>query len=212
MSLSLDDIDAILITHTHKDHIAGLKVLAKHTNTKFYIQEGMYKELKEFIPKEQIEFLNHNVIINKLHVFAFQTSHDAPDSCGFLLEENDATLVYVTDTGYLPKKYFKGLKNKRLYFIEANHDEEMLMNGPYPYYLKQRVIGDKGHLSNNLTARYLKELVGEETKNVVLAHLSEHNNEEHLAIKTITCKLEETEFTPRILVARQNEETELIEV
>ena len=211
-SLSLDDIDAILITHTHKDHIAGLEVLAKHTSAKIYIQEGFYQEVKNILSKDQIEFYPKQMIIGNLQITLFLTSHDAPFSCGFLIEDGDTSLVYVTDTGYLPRKYFKALSNKTVYFIESNHDESMLMNGPYPYYLKQRVLGDKGHLSNRLTANYLKELIGENTKAILLAHLSEQNNLESLALQAVETAIQSTSFSPKITIARQNVESELIEV
>src|SRR5699024_1080680 len=110
-----------------------------------------------------------------------KTSHDAKGSVGFLITEDDNSIVYITDTGYINRKYFPLLENKNIYYIESNHDEKMLMDGPYPYYLKQRIISDEGHLSNDTTAKYLKKLVGDNTKYIILAHLSEHNNKEELA-------------------------------
>ncbi len=212
LSKTLDDLDGILITHTHKDHIAGLRVLAKHTKTKFYIQEGMYKEVKELIPKEQIEFLMQETHIKKMSITTIPTSHDITPSCGFLIEEGEESLVYITDTGYLKEKTLQNLKNKTIYFIESNHDEELLMNGSYPYQLKQRILGDKGHLSNHLTARYLKEMIGKDTKYIILAHLSQDNNKEELALETVSSEIKKTPYSPFLSVARQNEETELIEV
>lgn len=211
MQLSLDDIDAILITHTHKDHIQGLPVVLKHTGAKVYIQEDIYKEVKTIIPKEQIEFLLPTVSLRGIKISPFATSHDAI-SCGFLLEEGSSSLVYVTDTGYLPRKYFPKLSNRNVYFIEANHDEELLMNGDYPYLVKQRILGDHGHLSNKTAAGYLKLLVGENTKEILLAHLSEHHNFETLARDTVIDALSNTPYHPHIAVAKQKEETELVEV
>ncbi len=212
LSLTLEDIDAILITHTHKDHIQGLPVVAKHTNAKFYIQEEIYKEVKNVLPKEQIEFFQAQNTLKEMTIFPFPTSHDAVASCGFLITEEESSLVYVTDTGYVASKYLKKLMNKNTYFIEANHDEELLMNGDYPYYLKQRVLGDHGHLSNRLTAAYLKMLVGENTKEVILAHLSEKHNTEELALKTIEQAIRQTPYQPKIMIAKQKEETEFVEV
>ena len=102
------------------------------------------------------------------------------------------------------------MKAKDIYLIESNHDEKMLMEGPYPYYLKQRVISDRGHLSNKTTAKYLENLVGENTKYVILAHLSEKNNTEDLAKEAVCSKLENKNI--EVLIARQEEESPFIEV
>ena len=212
LSLTIDDIDALFITHTHKDHIAGLEVLAKHAPLKIYIQEGIYKEVKNILPREKVEFITPQVTLGTMTIQSFPTSHDALFSCGFLIEEDENSLVYVTDTGYIPRKYLNQLTNKTVYFFETNHDEEMLMNGSYPYYLKQRVLGDKGHLSNRLAASYLKFLIGDNTKEIILAHLSEHNNDEELAVKTVLSEVEKTSYRPHITVAKQNVESILIEV
>ena len=102
------------------------------------------------------------------------------------------------------------IENKYIYLIESNHDEEMLMNGPYPPFLKQRVISDRGHLSNRTTASYLKQVVGENTKYVVLAHLSEQNNDENLALKIAKEALFEKNI--ELIIAHQNEVSPVIEV
>ena len=121
-------------------------------------------------------------------------------------------MVYVTDTGYLNQKNLQKLINKNLYILESNHDVEMLMNGPYPYILKQRVLSDKGHLSNELAGSYLRDIIGINTKKIVLAHLSETNNDAQIAINTnkeiIGDKLENIE----LLVAMQDETLDLGEI
>lgn len=213
--LNLDplSLSMVLITHTHNDHIKGLASFIKKTNAKTYIPEGMYQEIGEIIPKENIVIIEDSFDIDDIHVELIHTSHDASCSVGFLITYQEKTLVYVTDTGYINRKYLKRMHNKNIYIIESNHDEQMLMNGPYPYYLKQRVISDKGHLSNSTTARYLKEIIGEDTKYIVLAHLSEKNNTEELAYETVKERLEETEYNDKtILIARQDEESPYIEV
>lgn len=206
-------IPFVLITHTHKDHIKGLASFIKKTNAKVYIPEGMYNEIKEIIPDSNIIIIDDDFYIEDLHIELMHTSHDVACSVGFFITYQEKTLVYVTDTGYINRKYLKRMHNKNIYIIESNHDEEMLMDGPYPYYLKQRVISDKGHLSNATTARYLKEVIGEDTKYIILAHLSEKNNKEALAYETVTEKLNETQYTNQtVLIARQNEESPYIEV
>ena len=112
--------------------------------------------------------------------------------------------------GYLNRKYLARMVGKDAYMIESNHDEIMLMNGPYPRILKERVISDRGHLSNNTTAKYLKKIMGLNTKNVILAHLSENNNTEEKALEAMI--KEDIDKQATITIARQHEESPFIEV
>ena len=211
MNLNLNDIDAILLTHAHNDHTSGLKVLLKHTTFKIYTNKDIIKELTLDIDKERIELYDSIMHLNNTELTIFKTSHDAKGSVGFLITDDKSSLVYITDTGYLNRKYFPLLTNKNIYYIESNHDEKMLMDGPYPYYLKQRILSDEGHLSNDRTAKYLKKLVGDATKYIILAHLSEHNNKEEIAYNTSREALKDREDI-KIVVAKQNEALEEIEV
>ena len=211
MNLNLDDIEALLLSHAHNDHTSGLKVLLKHTNFKIYANKDIIKELTVDIDKERIELYDSIMHLNSTELTIFKTSHDAKGSVGFLITDDGSSLVYITDTGYLNRKYFKLLTNRNIYYIESNHDEKMLMNGPYPYYLKQRILSDEGHLSNETTSKYLKKLVGDSTKYIILAHLSEHNNKEELAYTTTRVALQDRSDI-KILVAKQNEALEEIEV
>lgn len=209
-NLSLDDFSAILITHNHKDHIKGIASLLKHTKMQAYIPEEMYDGLKEYLPKESCHFIPEQFELNDVNIELVHTSHDAPYSVGYIINYNNKSLIYITDTGYINRKILAKMVNKDIYIIESNHDEKMLMDGPYPRFLKERVISDKGHLSNKSTANYLKKIIGSKTKYIVLAHISETNNTEELALKTV---IEELEGKPTtILAARQNEMSPLIEV
>ena len=211
MNLNLDDIDSLLLTHAHNDHTSGIKVLLKHTNFKIYANKDIIKELTVDIDKERIELYDSIMHLNSTELTIFKTSHDAKGSVGFLITDDGSSLVYITDTGYLNRKYFKLLTNRNIYYIESNHDEKMLMDGPYPYYLKQRILSDEGHLSNETTSKYLKKLVGDSTKYIILAHLSEHNNKEELAYTTTRVALQDRSDI-KILVAKQTEALEEIEV
>ena len=123
-------------------------------------------------------------------------------------------MVNITDTGYINEKYFKILSDKDIYVFESNHDVEMLMNNPhYPHHIKNRIMGDKGHLSNKDSAYYLARLIGKKTKKIILAHLSEQNNTAELALKTLQDTLRKRDIGfDNIICAEQNKQTELIEI
>lgn len=205
------DLDAILITHTHSDHIKGLSSLVKKTGLKVFILEEMLDEIKSKVPYDNINYYTNPLYIEDLKIELIRISHDV-DGVGFIIESNGRNLVYITDTGYINRKYLPKMKNKNVYVIESNHDEEMLMEGPYPYILKQRVISDHGHLSNNTTASYLQEIIGDRTSKIVLAHISENNNTEELAYKTTKDMLEENNLDKEVIIAKQYESLDEIEV
>ena len=211
ISMSPKELNAILITHVHNDHTKGLASLVKKTNLKVYILESMLEELANKIPHDNINFYEDPTYLEDLKIETFKISHDV-DGVGFIIENNGKDLVYVTDTGYINENYFPKLKNKNLYIIESNHDEEMVMEGPYPYILKQRVLSDKGHLSNITTAGYLQELIGKRTEKIVLAHISENNNTEDLALNTTLEALSEKNIHLPVEIAKQYESLEEIEV
>lgn len=211
VNITPKDLHAILITHTHNDHIKGLSALVKKTNIRVYVLEEMVEELLKKIPSDNIFIYQEPLELADLKVNLIRISHDV-EGTGFIIEHNNQSLVYITDTGYINRKYFPLMKNKNTYIIESNHDEEMLMEGPYPYILKQRVISDKGHLSNKTTAEYLLEIVGDNTKNIVLAHISEKNNTEELALSTTKELLEENGIYKNIIIAKQYESLNEIEV
>ena len=209
-SLSFEQFAGILITHSHKDHINGLKSLIKHTNLTVYIPEKMYPDLEEIVPPHRCKFIEDKFEIQDVEVELIHTSHDAPCSVGYIISFDNKSLVYVTDTGYINRKYLAKMVNMDIYVIEANHDEIMLMDGPYPRFLKERVISDKGHLSNKTTAKYLKKIIGKNTKCIILAHLSEKNNTEEKALEAVREELDNNSIN--VIVAKQKEESPMIEV
>lgn len=205
------DIDAILISHTHVDHIKGLQVFLHKFNTKVYLTQKMQPELSYI---ENYKFINsNNFNIKDITIDIIKTSHDASDSHGFILTNNNSSMVYVTDTGYINVKYHEILKNRNLYIFESNHDVEMLSNSNYPFQLRKRILSDKGHLSNYDSAKYLSEFIGDNTKYIMLAHLSEENNTQELAYETLIDRLNKTnKHVDNIIIAEQDKETELIEI
>ena len=209
-SLSFTDFSGILITHNHSDHINGLKTLISKTKLNAYITKDMYESIKDYIPKERCIFVDEEFNINDLNIELIHTSHDAPVSNGFIISNNNKSIVYITDTGYINRKILNKITNKDLYLIESNHDEIMLMDGPYPRFLKERVISDRGHLSNKTTAKYLTKLNGDKTKYVILAHLSETNNTPEKALEEM--QKEKINQKVEIIIATQYEPSKIIEV
>lgn len=212
MEITPGDIDVILITHTHSDHIRGLSTLIRKTKKKVHTNLKLSTDLINYIDKEYIEFVDDKFKIGDVSIEMIPTSHDVI-SYGFLIEFNNKSIVYITDTGYIHKKHYSKITNKTIYIIESNHDVEMLMNGPYPYYLKQRVVGDYGHLSNEAAGDCLKKCIGNNTEYIFLAHISENNNTKEMAYAKITEMLEDVDFDKnKIIVTDQYEASELIEV
>lgn len=204
-------IDAILITHTHSDHIKGLPVLLKKINPCVYITKKMLPYM-EYLENYQI-IDSKNITIKDMFIEVIKTSHDTEDSVGYIINNQDKSIVYITDTGYINHKYFEQLKNRDIYIMESNHDIEMLNNSSYPFATRQRILSDKGHLSNYDSAKYLSTFIGNKTKYILLAHLSEENNTEDLAYQTLLKRLnQESVKVDNIIIAKQNKETEFINI
>lgn len=211
INITPKELEYILITHTHSDHIKGLSSLVHKTNIQVLATKGMIEELSKKIPLENINMIPDKFTLEDIKVKLIHNSHDV-ESVGYIIENNNKSLVYITDTGYINKKYLSVLANRNLYILESNHDEKMLMDGPYPFMLKQRVIGDKGHLSNHTTGKILSEVVGNNTQKIILAHLSEKNNTEELAYNTVKDILAANDIHIELEVAKQYESLDIVEV
>lgn len=189
-----EEIDYILISHLHDDHISALTTFIKKYQPTICLSQKMFFELPSINDYENILIYDDEIILNNLKIKAIKSSHDSIDSRNFVVEENNKSVVYVTDTGYVNSKYFNILKDKNVYLFESNHDIEMLSHGPYPKWLKARVLGDEGHLSNKASSFYLSKLVGPNTKKIILMHLSEVNNSEEKSLETINATFKDYEI------------------
>lgn len=207
-------IKAILITHTHVDHIQGLKVFLKKYHPKLYVNKVILQLLHEYVDDfDYVLYETPSFKIDDLDIEVIKTSHDAKGSVGFIVKNDEKSLVYITDTGYINNKYFEKLSNHNLYIMESNHDVEMLMNGRYPFHLKKRILSDKGHLSNADASYYLSEFIGDKTTNIILAHLSDDNNTYEKAEETLKGVLKSKNKTvEKIMIAKQKQRTDWIEV
>lgn len=210
INVDINDIDGIIISHVHSDHIKGLRSIIKNITPPIYIKKELKSEVKTIVSDEYINIIDDNLKINDLYVKVLSVSHDVPNY-GFVISDDNESIVYITDTGYINKRNFELTKNKTLYIIEANHNEKMLMEGKYPYMLKQRVLSDQGHLSNRYTGRYLNSTIGNNTKYIILAHLSENNNTKDLALTEVKEELIDNNFSKdNILIASQDNGSELV--
>lgn len=205
------DIDIVLISHTHDDHISALETFIRAYKPIVCMPEEMIKSLEFLTDYDNIDIINTEKVYDEVTIIAIKSSHDAIDSRNYIIEENDHSVVQITDTGYIKSKYFNMLKNKDIYLMESNHDVEMLTHGPYPEWLKRRVLSDSGHLSNQASGFYLAKLIGDNTKSVYLMHLSEINNKPDIALKTVKDTLNEYDIKfDNIKCAMQEEISEVV--
>ena len=178
--VDINKIKAIFITHTHNDHISGLK------NLKYDIPIIAKGKTKEYLENNySLNLLDDNINnFEDISFDFFELSHDV-ENYGIIIKDKINELVYITDTGYIPQKYYSLLKDKSIYLVESNYDDEMIMHSEYPYYLIQRIVSDIGHLSNYQTSKFLSNVIGKNTKKVLLIHLSEHNNTKEACLTAI---------------------------
>ncbi len=202
-------LDAILITHTHSDHVKGLKTFERKYHVPVYLTKIMFNSLDYL---DNCVFIDSDEFnIKDIHINVIKTSHDTEDSRGYIISSGEKSIVYITDTGYINEKYFNLLRNRNAYIMESNHDIEMLSHSSYPFLLRQRILSDKGHLSNDDSSKYLSNFVGDKTNYIFLAHLSEENNTCELAYETLTARLNASKKSVNnIIVTKQDEETDLV--
>ena len=173
-----ESLDAILISHEHSDHVSGLVALARHLDIPVYITRLTAPSIPwgEYTPKLDCFQAGASFTIGDLDVDSFTVPHDAIDPVGFCFRADGIKVGVVTDLGYVPESIKFHLRGADLLILESNHDLEMLKVGPYPWSVKQRVMGRKGHLSNEVVSDFIRQDLDSSISTLVLGHLSEHNN------------------------------------
>ena len=209
-------LNGILISHEHSDHVRSAGVLARRYKIPLYFNAATYATAKAKIGQlKQVEMFasNKKFTIQDLLIEPFSVLHDAADPVGFCFYMKDRKLGIATDLGKPTPLVRQMLKQSHVLILESNHDPDMLLSGPYPWWLKQRIRGKFGHLSNEDSQSLLRDLLHQDLKNIVLAHLSEKNNHSALARQTATEVLQERDDIKASLgVAGQHQIGDIIEI
>ncbi len=203
-----EELDFILITHAHNDHVRSLHSFSRVYNTKIYISKDTFTEYQKNSLIKNYTYFDNIDNIDEIKLVKIPISHDKK-GYGFVLEYEDKSIFYMTDTGMIHSRYHDKLKNKTVYLLESNHDVVMEMNGSKDYYTKIRNTGDEGHLSNDECAMYLNHFIGEDTKYIMLMHVSEHDNTYELAYNTNRDKIDKR---IKVLISNKDEMSEIIEL
>lgn len=181
LQIDYEQSDALLITHTHQDHISQLKMFQ---NIQTYAaQDVVNNHVQHITAFDKITCKDFSITVLPM-------SHDCENTVGYLIECDEGKMVYVTDTGYIKNEVKPYLVNADYYVFESNHDIEMLMQTNRPVYIKQRIINDNGHLCNDDCANVLSEIIGDKTKEIVLAHISQEGNTRQMAYETTLSTLQ----------------------
>ncbi len=212
------DINGILVTHEHIDHIKGVGILARKLHVPIYATEGTWAGMEQKIGKIS---LNQQVIIQTnapfyigdIDITAFPTPHDALEPCGYSFSVGSSRFSLATDIGYIRDGWMKAVSGSDAVLLEANYDPDMLTAGPYPFDLKKRILSRKGHLSNDDAGLAAVSLVRAGAKQIILGHLSKENNFPELALRTVELVLRQNGIDPErdveLVVAARDEATGL---
>lgn len=190
------ELSAILITHEHSDHTRGAGIVSRKFDIPIYANENTWEAMDREISPINIKnkaYFNTGAQFNigDIIINAFSIPHDAAEPVGYNFFVNDKKVTVATDIGHINKELLKNFEMSDLILLESNHDVEMLKVGPYPWHLKQRIMGDRGHLSNEMAGKVIAYLAGKGTKNFLLGHLSKENNFPELAFETVRSVLHE---------------------
>lgn len=197
--ININNIDAILVTHEHIDHVNSLGTLSSRYNIPVYANqktwESMVKQREKISEKNQKLFnINEEFEINDLKINSFSIPHDAADPCGFNIYKDNKKISIATDIGHMNKEILSRLEGSDFLMLEANYDPEILKCCSYPYKLKTRISGPNGHLSNEMAGKTISHLLNTGLTKVMLGHLSKENNFPELAYKTVLDELISNNF------------------
>jgi phosphoribosyl 1,2-cyclic phosphodiesterase len=187
--LNPSDVHSIFITHEHLDHVSGLRVFIKKYSPKIYGSLGTINELlsKNIINQcdnyHEIN-VNFGIDLEDIFVKSFRISHDCAEGFGYTIEFKNSKIAFCSDLGYISENVFNAILGSNIVFLESNHSIDMLKNGSYPVFLKERILSHKGHLSNGACAGILPDLFRRGTTRFVLCHLSSENNTPEIAYQT----------------------------
>ena len=190
VDLNIRDLDGILITHEHIDHIKGVGILSRRYDIPVYANEKTWITMEPIIKEVKSHNIkviknNKNIEIKDVLIHPFNISHDAVDPVGYILFNEMKKLSFITDTGLINEGIKEKIKNSHIFFLESNHDIRMLKEGSYPWPLKQRILSPLGHLSNDDATEVLADVLKGENEIVLLSHLSEDNNTPQIAYNTV---------------------------
>lgn len=225
LEVAPENVSGILITHEHSDHINGLAVMAKKFHIPIYTTRGTanailaHKTIGKNLDTELFHLIkaDEHYEIGDLNIHPMTISHDAAEPVAYRVSCGETKIGVATDIGVFTDYTIAGLQGMNAILLEANHDVNMLQVGPYPYYLKQRVLGNRGHLSNENSGRLLKQIAHENLQAVMLGHLSKENNLPELAYETVRVELMDSEMLGKtwdfpIYVAKRDEISEIINI
>lgn len=221
INISMQTIMGVLITHNHSDHIKGLEVLTRRNHLPAFTTQNIWKSILSPSCKVTSDCIREITVMKQFHlagfdIEAFPVCHDAPETIGFQVCAEDKKITIVTDLGYVCETSSKYLRDANLLVIESNYDQEMLINGGYPYYLKKRIQSDHGHLGNHQAAEFLSCIINDKLSHICLAHLSKNNNTPERALSTLQNTLVEKGIIlsggQHISVLNRNLPTELITI
>lgn len=207
------DLSAVLVTHEHSDHVSGIATLVKKLPVKVYASAGTARQLAyriPFRPEQLMAFgAGAEFDLGPFHCASFSTPHDAADSVGYTVELEGSRLAVATDLGYVTDTVRRAVLGADTVVVESNHDVDWVNCGPYPYYLKQRILGDRGHLCNEDGALLAAQAVEAGARTVVLAHLSRENNTParayDVACRSLSARGIDPERDVRLVVARPDQ-------
>ena len=220
IQVDIKDIDAILVTHEHKDHIKGLGTLSQKYDIPVYANP----ETWDAMPDQSIKISDYNknkfttnedFAIKDLVISPFKIPHDAANPCGYNISFKKEKISIATDLGHITEDILGKLEKSSFVLLESNYEPQMLDVSPYPYVLKQRIKGPKGHLSNKMAGETISNLINSGLKTVMLGHLSKENNFPELAYKTVVENLIANSYDENSLnlyVAKRDEQSKIINI